>query len=517
MTPARSGPGRAVRLAAAAAAGLALTAAQPPAFLWPLVFLAWPGLAWLVARAPSGSVFWIGWAAGAAFFLSGLHWIAEAFLVDPERHAWMAPFAVVGMAAGLALFWGAAFWTARRLAGTGWGLAPALAGAVILAELARSYVLTGFPWALPAYVWAGAPVAQTAALVGPHGLGLATLALALAPAAALLATAGPRARAVGVAGAAAAVAAAVAGAWVWGASREARAPLAAADAPEIRLVQPNAAQRDKWRPEMIPVFFARARDLSLAEDGVPADLVLWPESASPYLLETDPAAREAIGAAGGGAVVLTGTNRVAPGPDGAPGWRNAMTAVDAEGAILASYDKRRLVPFGEYLPFHGLMVRLGLGPMVGQSGGFARGTGPLTLDLPGLPRLAPQICYETIFPHRFPPLSQRPAFIAQATNDAWFGASAGPWQHFHQARMRAIEQGLPVARAANTGISALIDAHGRVVTALPLGVAGAVQAPLPPPTPPTPYARTGDAPALAAALLALALGAWTGRARRRGA
>jgi apolipoprotein N-acyltransferase len=404
------------------------------------------------------------------------------------------------------LFWGAAFRLARRVASGGWTLALALAAAWTLAEYARAHVLTGFPWALPAYAWAGVPVSQTLSLFGPHMLGFLTLALAALPG-------GLAARPRAAGAALAAAAALVAGAWIWGEARLARP--APPEGPVIRLVQPNAGQREKWRPDMIPVFFERLRDLSVPEPGRPAPaLVIWPETAVPWLLEREADTRRLIAQGAGGAPVLLGARRVEPDAAGVPRWRNAAQVIGPQGDILGHYDKRHLVPFGEYIPLYDLLSTVGIGPMVAESGGFSEGDGPARLSLPALPDVAPQICYETIFPHRMPrPGTDRVGWMVQLTNDAWFGASAGPWQHFHQARMRTIEQGLPLARAANTGISAVIDARGRVVTSLPLLEAGAIQAPLPGALPPTLYARSGDLPWMAAVLAALGLAALGSRRR----
>ncbi|MGG7565301.1 apolipoprotein N-acyltransferase [Rhodovulum sp. DZ06] len=499
------------RAAAAVLLGVLLTAAQPPYGLWPAALLGW-GLAALLwaeaaARGPLAA-FFAGWALGTGAFLSGLWWIGEAFFVDAARHGWMAPFAIAGLGAGLGLFWGLAFAAAARLARPGAapaapsGLPAALlfAGAMAAVEYARTHVLTGFPWGLPAYALSQTPVAQAASFLGPHGLGLA---LILGPAAAALVRRRPPRLA-----AAALSLAALAAAWSWGAGREAAAPAPGLEAPVLRLVQPNATQADKWRPELAAMWFDRLLALSAAPEGdsVP-DLVIWPETAGPWLLKREPEVRARIAEAAGGAPVLLGVRRVGVDARGTGEWRNAVQALSPAGEIIASYDKHHLVPFGEYVPLGSVMHRIGLGAFVGAS--FGSGPGPAALDLPGLPRAQPQICYETIFPHEVLRGAARPAWIVQVTNDAWFGASAGPWQHFHQARMRAIEQGLPVVRAANTGISAVIDARGRTLAALPLNEAGALQAALPPADPPTPYARTGDWPAIAAILACLALGAAT--------
>jgi apolipoprotein N-acyltransferase len=510
---------RARRMAAALAAGACLTLAQPAIGLW---WAAFPALALLAALWRAGPAFGIGWAAGSGFFLSGIWWIAEAFFVDPVRHGWIAPFAIIGMSAGLALFWGAAFWVAARITRTGdgsgggfgggtgcvfggaFGAALVLAAALALGEYARSQVLTGFPWALPSYALSQTPLAQISSAIGPHGLGAILLMCGLAPG--LLRG---RARIMGLAAAACLVALG----WVWGSAREGAAPTPGADAPVIRLVQPNAPQREKWRLEMRRVFFERILALSAPRPGAPAPaLIVWPETAVPWLLDTEPELRARIAAAARGAIVLTGAQRVALDDAGAPEWRNAMQALGPDGTVLASYDKHHLVPFGEYVPFGEVLTRLGLGALVG--GSFGAGPGPALMRLPGLPPIQPQICYETIFPDEVLSGAARPAAIVQATNDAWFGASAGPHQHFQQARMRAIEQGLPVARAANTGISAMIDAHGRVIVALGLDRAGEIEAPLPPATAPTLYAQTGDGPWIAVIAVLGALGAGLSRRKR---
>lgn len=518
------------RLLLAALCGVGLTLAQPPLGLWPLVFLCVPTLAWLaLARAPRSEAFRIGWTAGAAFFATGLWWIAEAFLVDVARHGWMAPFAIAGLAAGLGLFWGLPAWIARRLAeATGArGLAATLgfAGAWTLAEFARAHVLTGFPWALPAYAFAKTALAQTHALFGPHMLGFLALAFASALAAPWLGPAapapdGPRPRLrPDFAAVAAAALLALALGFGWGFWRLAGAPEnpAPPSAPIVRLVQPNVAQTAKWDADEVPRNFARLRALSAPEPGRPApDVVIWPETAVPWILEREPAAREAIAASARGATTLVGARRIVNDATGAPTWRNSLLAIAPSGEIAGAYDKRHLVPFGEYLPFFELMSSLGLGPLVGESGGFAAGDGPGLMQAGRLPAFAPQVCYETIFPHEMPGAApaERPRWMVQITNDAWFGDSSGPRQHFEQARLRAIEQGLPLARAANTGISAMIDPWGRVTARLGLLETGAIQAPLPTALPPTPYARSGDLPWLAAPLLAL-LAPLAGLVRRR--
>ena len=480
-------------------AGAALTLAQAPVGFWPVFFVAWPVIVWLWWSRPGPwQAALTGWLVGFGMLVTGLYWIAEAFLVDIARHGWMIPFAIGGLAAGLALFWGAAFALARWIAPRpGPASVLALALALTLTELARTYVLTGFPWGLVAYGWMETPVAQMSALIGPHMLGLATVL-----AGGLLACAG-RGQWTAILPAAMLVAG-----WQAGAQRL-EAPVAEReDGFTVRVVQPNAPQREKWLPERIPVFYDRALELST---GGEFDVVVWPETAVPQRVET-PAVQirdriyawDDISRATDGRLALIGTRRVEPEPDWM-NWYNSIALVGPDGIILDYYDKHSLVPGGEFLPFDRQMARLGLRSVATRTaGGFVPGPGPRTMAMPGLPRVQPIICYEAIFPHELGTDGPHADWIVQATNDAWFGASAGPWQHLAQARFRAIEQGLPLARAANTGISALVDPYGRIMQSLPIGEAGALEGVLPAPLAEPPYARSGDLPGLLLILAGLA-------------
>jgi len=256
----------------------------------------------------------------------------------------------------------------------------------------------------------------------------------------------------------------------------------------VRLVQPNAPQRDKWNPEKFGVFINRLLQSTQAGD-VP-DLVLWPETALPYLAHNAPEILQAAGEAGRGAPVALGILRA----DG-PTLYNSMVVLDSVGQITATYDKHHLVPFGEYMPFRPVLSALGLHVFADMFGdGFGDGGGAQTLDFGPLGKALPLICYEAVFAHDVGGAAERPDFLIQLTNDAWFGTFAGPKQHLAQAKMRSIEQGLPMARAANTGISAMIDPYGRVLKSLALNEAGYVDASLPMPLPPTIYSKLGDLP-----------------------
>lgn len=478
------------RMALGFAAGAVAALGLAPVGAWPvtLVLLALLPLLLLAARGPWQAALG-GWAFGTGWFAHGLVWIVEPFFVQPEIHGWMAPFALVLLAGGLALFWGAAFWLAFRLGRGARARVWLLIGLLSLAEFARAYVLTGFPWAALAQVWAGAPVAVLLAWIGPHGLALATLVAAVLPGAAL---ARRRGRAVAL---------------LPGAALAAATALAVAAQPEVvpsgftvRVIQPNAPQHQKWDPAHIPVFFQRQLDQTAA--GPRPDLIVWPESSVPVFLREAGPAFDAMAEAAGGSAVVAGIRRL-------EGRRvyNSLVHLDAAGRVAGGYDKHHLVPFGEYIPLGDLFARFGVYGMAAEAGmGYSAGPGPALLELGPLGPALPLICYEAVFPQDVNGAPARPAMLLQITNDAWFGIHSGPHQHLAQARMRAVEQGLPLIRSANTGISAVIDPLGRVTAAIPLGEAGYADAALPAPLPPTVYARMGDLPVFLLLLCAVLAG-----------
>ena len=465
----------------AAACGVLAAAGQAPLDLWPLALVGLAGLAWRVSAAsgwrPAALVGLFG---GAGYFAAALSWIVEPFLIDAARTAWMAPFALLLMAFGMALFWAAA----AALAHAGRPVALAFAVTLTLAEAARGVLFTGFPWALPGHIWIGTPVGQTASVWGPLGLTLVTMLAVALPVAF-----GLRGLALG---------AALTGAsWAFGASRLA-APLPPEREATVRLVQPNAAQAAKWDPERARGFFERQLALSAEPaEGAAPSLVIWPETAVPYLLDRAGPALEQIGAAGGGAPVAVGIQRT---DGGTRGW-NSLAVLAPDGGVTQVYDKYHLVPFGEYIPFGDLLFRwFGLRAFAAAEGfGYSAGEGPALMDLgPVLGRVVPLICYEAVFPGipRRAQAAGRADWLLQVTNDAWFGEWTGPYQHLALARLRAIEQGLPMIRVANTGVSAVIDARGQVLASMPLGVQGRLDARLPGALPATIYAAQGDRPVL---------------------
>ncbi|MDH2327450.1 apolipoprotein N-acyltransferase [Cereibacter sp. SYSU M97828] len=465
----RSFPGWRV-VGAAFALGAVAALGQAPLGWWPATIAGLAGLTWMLGRGGG----WIGWFGGAGYFALALNWIVEPFLIDIARHGWMAPFAVVLIAFGLALFWAVAAEVAVRLPRPALGFAVTLT----LAEFARGHVLTGFPWAMPGHVWIGWAPAQVAALIGPNGLTLMTVLIAVLALSWRWAAAGL-----------------LAAGFVFGLWRL-KQPEPTALTQTVRLVQPNADQHLKWDPQQAQIFFDRAMALT-AQPGSP-DLVIWPETSVPYLLDTESGLLPAIARAGQGAMVAVGIQRV----EGARGF-NSLAVIAPDGQLVDTYDKHHLVPFGEYIPFGDTMARIGITAFASQLGnGYSAGRGARVLDFGPLGHALPLICYEAVFPQDVAAAPERPAWLMQVTNDAWFGTLTGPYQHLAQARLRAIEQGLPLLRAANTGVTAVIDAKGRVLDSLPMGEAGKLDAPLPAALAPTPYARWGEWPAM---LLLLAL------------
>lgn len=435
-----------------------------------------------------------GFIIGFAYFAITLHWIVSPFLVDAARHGWMAPFAVVLMAAGGALFWSLAFYVSRRLSPQLWVLIPCWAGV----EMLRAYVFTGFPWATPAQAMVDVIAGQSLAWIGPHGLNLALMTVAY-----LSVIVEKRPLLMGMA--------------VWVPTSlvvvlPPMAPAAAISPTVLRLVQPNAPQHEKWDPDKIGIFYDRQLSFTAAPaQGQAPDAILWPETAIPWSLNRSAMILEEISFAARGTPVILGAQR----SEGAR-YYNALVLLGPQGEVAQIYDKHHLVPFGEYVPLGDFAARFGIYGLAPQHGaGFSAGPGPQLMDLGPLGRALPLICYEAVFAHDVNAAPARPDFIIHATNDAWFGTHAGPQQHLAQARMRAIEQGLPVARAANTGISAMIDPQGRILHSIGMGQAGFVDAALPLPMAPTLYSRTGDGPV--ALLLLLVLGGCTLRhvARQR--
>ncbi|KUP91064.1 apolipoprotein N-acyltransferase [Tritonibacter horizontis] len=423
----------------------------------------------------------LGWCVGTGYFAFGLSWIMEPFQIDAAAHGWMAPFALAGLAGGLALFWALAFGLAAGL-GRGDGRIVMLIGCWGLAELARGYVLTGFPWAGFAQLAVPADLAlRLLPWIGAPGVAVLLL-IAVVPLALL------RCRPVW----------AVAPGVVVGALAVLTPPLPAASdldlTPQtVRLVQPNAPQNEKWLPEKRWLFVQRTLALSAGqtEAGGRPDLVVWPETALPTLQNYIADVTPDMVAALGGAELFYGIQREENGR-----YYNSAVVMSGEGERLDIYDKIHLVPFGEYMPLSALWDRFGVfGLAARAAGGYAPGTERRLLDT-AVGRALPLICYEGVFAQDVNAAPARPDYLLLITNDAWFGSYSGPYQHLVQAQLRAAEQGLPMLRVANTGVSAVIDPYGRLRASLALNTAGALDARLPAALPPTLYSRTGDWPVL---------------------
>ncbi len=423
---------------------------------------------------------WLGWAFATGYFGHALMWIVEPFLVDAERYAWMAPFALILMAGGMALFWAPAFWVARRPDASPLWQATSLVALLSLGEFARGYLLTGFPWAGIAQVWVGTPVAQLLALIGPYGLGALTFAATIPLGFALARW--ESLRSVLMSGAVTVVSVGLVLAYAGTRPEVQQSPHV------VRLVQPNAPQHQKWDPEFAPLFFSRQIEFTAASPQ--PDLIVWPETSVLALLGSAQPYIDVISDAAQGTPVVLGIQRV----DGRRLY-NSVLYLDEDGRQAGLYDKHHLVPFGEYVPFGDVMAGFGIHGFAATAGqGFSAGPGAALLNLGKLGMALPLICYEAVFARDVRAAPERPAFLLQVTNDAWFGTRSGPYQHLAQAQMRAIEQGVPMMRAANTGVSAMIDPLGRITKSLPLGKAGYIDAVLPEANPPTVYSRLGDGP-----------------------
>lgn len=475
------------RWSIAAVLGVSAAVALPPIYVLPFLVPAFTGLVWLIDGARSfRSAFAAGWWFGFGHFVIGLYWVGEALLVDPARFGWLIPFAVFGLSAGLALFPALAAALAYQSARPGTGRVLIFAASWTAAEWLRGHILTGFPWNLIGYVWtASDAMLQVAAVTGIYGLSLATVSIAAMPA---VLSVKPPPRREGLLIAAAAVLAAL---WIAGTLRLDAAQVDDVPGVRLRIVQPDIAQTDKWAAGKRQQDLDLLLRLSTMPTTAPVSAIVWPETAVPFALNVDEGARERIAAiVPFNGLVITGAPRIAERAGGARKFYNSVFAIDPAGHIVGAYDKFHLVPFGEYMP---LRKYLALDAIAAGPVDFSPGSGPQTIDLPGLPPVSPLVCYEAIFPGEVTASGKRPAWLLNVTNDAWFGESAGPYQHFAIARTRAVEEGLPLVRAANTGISGVVDPYGRIVARLGLGRKGTLDAPLPKAlSAPTLYARYGD-------------------------
>lgn len=486
-----------VRFALALWAGWIASLALPP---FGLFFAQLPAYSILIialgrARTPWGG-FGVCWAFAFGYHLFGLSWIGEAFLVDVDRFGWMQPFAVIGLPAGLAILTGltgvAFVWLRRRFPGSPIRDAMLFAALFMASEWLRGNILTGFPWNLPVHGWDSVlPVLQATYWLGPYGVSmLAVLAggallPVLAPAPPLRKTAGALVLVLPLVVAAGA-----------GGLRLAAAPAAmpVIEGVKLRLVQPSIPQREKWQPDLRAAHFEQHLELSRDADAAGVTHIIWPEAATAFLVAESPDALAKIAKVvpPGGAVILgTPRRKINPSPGaGNYQYTNSVIVVSDAGRIVSAYDKHHLVPFGEYVPLRNWLPLQQLAP---GHGSFSEGPGPQTIPVPGAPPFSPMICYEAIFPGEVVDSNLPPGWLLNVTNDAWFGTSAGPHQHLAAARLRSIEEGLPLVRVASTGITVIMDAYGRIQDQLNIGVNGFLDVELPIALPPNKTTITSNA------------------------
>jgi len=489
-------------------AGALSALAMAPFNAWPVLFVTFPVAVWLIDGSGTGrwrgvpAAAWAGWWFGFGYFVPGLYWIGYAFLVDAPTFGWLLPVAVCGLPAYLALFTALGFALARLLWTRDATRVLALAISLTASEWLRGHLLTGFPWNAFGYALTEPlALAQSISLLGLWGLTFLSVAIFAAPAV-LIDDRDVTRRPWLAPVAAVLVLAAMA---VFGGVRLARSPTVPVAGVKLRVMQPNLQQDVRFNYAAKAQVMQKYLELSDRATGPQttgvrdASILIWPESAFPFFLTREADAMAQIAELlPRGTVLITGSVRA---PELPPGMRitrayNSIYAIDHDGTVLSVYDKLHLVPFGEFLPFQALMEKIGFVQLTKVQGGFIPGDRRRAMELPSAPRVLPLICYEAAFPDEIDARDERVGWIVNLTNDAWFGISTGPYQHLQQTRVRAIEQGLPVVRAANSGISAVIDPLGRIVARLDLGVEGVFDSTLPAAIRPTIYARFGDLPAL---------------------
>jgi apolipoprotein N-acyltransferase len=496
------------------AAGALSALAMAPFNFWPILFVTFPTLVWLIDGSGTGrgrglrSAAATGWWFGFGYFLAGLYWVGYAFLVDAPTFGWLLPIAVLGLPAGLAIFIAFGTALARLLWTRGAMRILALGVALTTSEWLRGHLLTGFPWNAFGYaLTAPLVLAQGAALIGIWGLTFVAVVAGASPATLVDDRAETRWPWLPLA-LSIAVLVAVGG---FGAVRLARTPTRFVDGVELRIMQPNLQQDVKFnyaaKQKVMDRYIALSEGASGMQQTDTRDttILIWPESAFPFFLAREPDALSQITQLlGGRTLLITGAVRLGePFNPANPTVYNSIYVIDHDGSIVSIYNKVHLVPFGEYLPFQRFLEAIGLQQLTKLPGGFSAGDRRRPISVPGAPPALPLICYEAIFPDELMPDGPRPHWMVNVTNDGWFGISSGPYQHLQQARVRAVEQGLPMVRAANTGISAVIDPLGRIVESLPLGTEGLLTTRLPRPVGSPVYARVGDVPA--AMILTIAL------------
>ncbi|MBL4597145.1 MAG: apolipoprotein N-acyltransferase [Robiginitomaculum sp.] len=471
--------------------GVLLVGAHAPFHLWPLAVIALTGLVWLFdgaakTHAPVRNGAWVAWAFGLGQFLAGLYWIGFTFVERGPSYVPLIPFAVFFLAAGLALFWLLAGAVAMRF----WSRQPSrvyiFATCFYAAEWLRGHLFTGLPWNIPGLIWpAGGAISQSAAWAGIWGLSLFTLIAFCAPAALTWSRGNDVARALP----------AMAGFLVFsilfgsGLARLSTAENQLVTGVQLRVIQAQVDQSEKWNPGNLDKVVNQYLDLSTAPGLSKITHLVWPEGALPVLLLERPDILDEMASRfADGPILLTGVTRREVTEIGEQLFRNSLVALSfrrGNPALEMVYDKHHLTPFGEYLPFGRQLAASGITALTPLGDGFTPGPEPVTTQIPGAPLVSPQICYESIFSGFTPKGADRPAWIVNVTNDSWFGPTTGPYQHMQQARYRAIEEGIPVVRSASSGISGVIDPYGRITADAPRHENTPIDGGLPQALPPT--------------------------------
>jgi len=465
------------------ALGLCVVAALPPIYILPLAFVGFSGFFLFLEKAPTKrAAFYTGWLFGVGFFGGGLYWLTNAFLVHADKHGWLIPIAVPLLAASMGVFIGLTalmahmMWRQKKDVSSTLGRILLFAVAWTLVEWIRSWIFTGFPWNLMGTIWAfNDAMIQPAAWVGAFGLSFLTV-LALTSGAAILLNAGlKRAIAISLMLGLPAIMWATGELRLSGSSDEVHEDIL------LRLVQPNIAQKNKWKRDQKVKNFQELLALSEAvgKGGARPTHIIWPETAVTYPLNQDKNVALAVASVvPQGGYVLTGTARMTPkGQKPFQVW-NSLVAVNEVGETKGAYDKSHLVPFGEYIPFRSFIP---LPKLTAGSIDFSAGPGPQTVKIGDLPSFSPLICYEIIFTNHVINEKDRPKWLLNLTNDGWYGNSPGPYQHLISARMRSVEEGIPVVRVANTGVTMVADAYGRMHASLGYGERGFIDVALPKP------------------------------------
>lgn len=471
------------------ALGVVMALALPPIGPWWLTLIAMSGLLSLAQAAVTRwRMFALGLSFGTGYFMFAFHWIGYAFTVDAQTYLWMMPFAVGGLALFMGSYWGVGFLVAQQMQRWRVPLFLGLPFGVALAEWVRGYLFTGFPWAAPGLIADDmGGVLQLASLIGMPGLTFIVLLWGAVPFALLhhWKSEGFAFRALLVV-----IAVALPLSWIWGNDRLVKTPTQFVDGVNIRLVQPNISQDDKWRDENALKIFNTLIAMSGEAAALRPTHIIWPESAVSFLLDESPQGLQRIGTMlGKDRFLITGAIRRDRSQE--EKYFTSVLIIDGQNQVTGRYDKWRLVPGGEYLPLAWALEPLGFRKVVSLPESFTAGSGPQSLAVGDAGFAGPLICYEAVFPHDLVDANKRPNWLVNVTNDGWFGLSVGPHQHLAQVRMRAVEQGLPIARAANTGISSMIDPVGRYLEISRLGETALIDSKLPQALTPTVFAKWG--------------------------